>query len=222
MTLNPAAPPVQEIYDRLHAAYGPQSWWPADSAFEVIVGAILVQNTAWENVERAIDNLKRLSALDPHYLHALPTSDLEQLIRPAGVFRVKAKRLQAVLAYLIERHGGDTAALARTPTEELRRELLALHGVGPETADSILLYAAEQPSFVIDAYTRRVLERHGWADKSASYDQLKQSFETALPRDVQLFNEYHALIVEVGKRHCRRTPKCEGCPLAELLPGTRP
>lgn len=217
-----SAPPIREIFDRLLAAYGPQGWWPAESAFEVIVGAVLVQNTRWENVERAIAGIKSAGVLDPHVLHRLPAEELQELIRPAGVFRVKAKRLAAVLTYLVEEHNGDTASLAQTPSGQLRRELLALHGVGPETADSILLYAAEHPSFVIDAYTRRVLERHGWAQPSASYDQLQRLFETPLPHDAPLFNEYHALIVEVGKRHCRRTAKCEGCPLECLLPDSRP
>lgn len=218
MTKKPDPFPALEVYDRLLAAFGPQSWWPAETALEVIVGAVLVQNTRWENVVRAIDNIRRHGQLDPHYLLALPAEELSELIRPAGVFRVKEKRLRAVLSYLVEQHGGQTESLARTPQDRLRSELLALHGVGPETADCIVLYAAGQPSFVIDAYTRRALERHGWAKPGDSYAKLQQQFEAALPRDPQLFNEYHALWVELGKRHCRPKPQCAGCPLECLLP----
>lgn len=210
--------PALEIYDRLLAAYGPQSWWPAETPFEVIVGAVLVQNTRWENVVRAIENIHRHGRLDPHYLLERSEDELSELIRPAGVFRVKEKRLRSVLTYLVEQHGGQVESMAATPQDQLRSELLALHGVGPETADCIVLYAAEQPSFVIDAYTRRALERHGWADRRDSYAKLQQQFESALPRDTPLFNEYHALWVELGKRHCRPMPQCAGCPLECLLP----
>ncbi|TWT85837.1 Ultraviolet N-glycosylase/AP lyase [Posidoniimonas polymericola] len=218
MAKQPPPFPALEIYDRLRAAYGPQHWWPAETPFEVIVGAVLVQNTRWENVVSAIENIHRQGRLDPHYLLALPAGELSELIRPAGVFRVKEKRLRSVLAYLVEQHGGQIESLAKTPQDQLRRELLALHGVGPETADCIVLYAAGHPSFVIDAYTRRALERHGWADKRDSYAKLQQQFEAALPRDATLFNEYHALLVELGKRHCRPKPQCAGCPLECLLP----
>ncbi len=208
----------QSVFDRLLAAYGPQHWWPAESPFEVMVGAVLVQNTAWGNVERAIANLKAAGKLSARAIYDTPLEELEQLIRPSGVFRVKARRLRALIALVMEQHGGSLDAMFALPTDQLRRELLAVNGIGPETADAILLYAAGRPTFLIDAYTRRVLERHGWGAPGASYDALKKQFEEALPRDVQLFNEYHALLVQVGKQHCRSTPRCEGCPLEALLP----
>ncbi|MCA9180238.1 MAG: endonuclease III domain-containing protein [Planctomycetales bacterium] len=210
--------PLQEAYDRLFAAYGPQSWWPAETRFEVMVGAVLVQNTAWGNVERAVANLKAAGLLSPQPLYDAPLEELEQHIRPSGVYRVKARRLRELVALVVERYGGSLDAMFQSPSEELRNELLALNGIGPETADCILLYAAGRPAFVIDAYTRRVLERHGWAEAGISYDELKSLFESHLPRDAQLFNEYHALLVEVGKRHCRKVAVCERCPLEEMLP----
>lgn len=209
---------LQQVYDRLLAAYGPQSWWPGETPLEVLVGAVLVQNTAWPNAARAIDRLREADKLDALRLHQTPLEELEQLIRPAGVFRVKARRLKNLVALVAERYGGSLERMLQEPLPELRAELLAVDGVGPETADAILLYAGEKATFVVDAYTRRVLTRHGWAAASATYDQLKTQFEEALPRDAQMFNEYHALLVEVGKRHCRRTPRCEGCPLVDMLP----
>lgn len=210
-------PPLQEAYDRLFAAYGPQLWWPAETPFEVMVGAVLVQNTAWGNVEKAIANLRAAGLLTPQPLYDTPVEQLEQLIRPSGVYRVKAQRLGALVGLVVERYGGSLDAMFRTPQDDLREKLLALNGIGPETADCILLYAAARPTFVIDAYTRRVLERHGWAEPGASYDELKRVFESRLETDLQLFNEYHALLVEVGKRHCRKVAVCEGCPLQEML-----
>jgi endonuclease-3 related protein len=212
------------VFDRLLDAYGPQYWWPAESPFEVMLGAVLVQNTAWGNARRAIANLKAAGRLSAQAIYDTPLEELEQLIRPSGVYRVKARRLRGLIALIVEQHGGSLDALFALPTDGLRRELLAVHGIGPETADAILLYAAGRATFVIDAYTRRVLERHGWAPPGASYDDLKRLFEGALPRDAPLFNEYHALLVQVGKQHCRSQPRCEGCPLEALLPpvGRRP
>jgi len=213
---------LQEAYDRLFAAYGPRHWWPADSPFEVIVGAVLVQNTSWENVRRAIDNLRRNDLLEPHALHDVPLEELEELIRPAGYYRVKARRLRHVLDFLVDRYDGCLEAMFQTSLGELRAQLLRVHGVGPETADSILLYAGGLPTFVVDAYTYRVVTRHGWLGFDADYYAIQDHFQSGLPEDVQLYNEYHALLVEVGKRHCRKKPVCQGCPLADLLPAGGP
>ena len=211
-------PTLQEVYDRLLAAYGPQQWWPARTPFEVILGAVLVQNTSWQNVTKAIDNLRQQDLLEPHALYRVPLEELEELIRPAGYYRVKARRLRSLVAFLVERYGGSLEAMFQTGLAELREELLGIHGIGPETADSILLYAGGLPTFVVDAYTHRVFARHGWIGFDADYYRLKDHFESGLPQDARLFNEYHALLVQVGKEHCRKTPRCEGCPLADLLP----
>jgi endonuclease III related protein len=211
-------PTLKDVFDRLYSHYGPRHWWPADSAFEVLVGAVLVQNTAWDNVRKAIDRLRGEDLLEPHALYAVPLERLEELIRSAGYFRVKARRLHNLLEFLVERYGGSLEAMFRTSLPELRESLLTVSGVGPETADSILLYAGGLPAFVVDAYTHRVLARHGWIGFDADYHQIQEHFEAGLPQDAALFNEYHALVVEVGKRHCRKHPRCEGCPLAELLP----
>ncbi len=215
-------PTLKEVFDRLYARYGPRHWWPAKSAFEVLVGAVLVQNTAWDNVTKAIDRLREEDLLEPHALYAVPLERLEELVRPAGYFRVKARRLHNLLEFLVERYDGSLEAMFQTPLAELRESLLAVSGIGPETADSILLYAGGLPTFVVDAYTHRVLARHGWIGFDADYYQIQEHFEAGLPRDAALFNEYHALLVEVGKRHCRKRPRCEGCPLAELLPAGGP
>jgi len=213
---------LKEVYDRLFAAYGPRGWWPADSPFEVIVGAILVQNTAWENVRKAIDHLRQRDLLEPRALHDVPLEELEDLIRPVGYYRVKARRLRNLLDFLVSRYDGSLEAMFRVPLARLREELLRVNGVGPETADSILLYAGGLPTFVVDAYTYRVVTRHGWLDFDADYDAIQDYFQSGLPEDVRLYNEYHALLVEVGKRHCRKRPVCQGCPLAELLPAGGP
>ncbi len=201
------------MYQRLYEHFGPQHWWPARTPFEVAVGAVLTQNTNWANVERAIQNLRAAGVLSAKKMRALPLRRLERLLRPAGYFRVKAKRLRALLDWLIEECGGRLGTLKRRPTKELRESLLAVNGVGPETADSILLYALGRPVFVIDAYTRRVLARHGLAAGDEDYEVLRALFESALPRRVKLYNEYHALLVAVGKYHCGTRPRCAGCPL---------
>jgi endonuclease-3 related protein len=215
-------PTLKEVFDRLYACYGPRHWWPAKSAFEVLVGAVLAQNTAWDNVTKAIDRLRDEDLLEPHALYAVPLERLEELVQPAGYFRVKARRLHNLLEFLVEQYSGSLEAMFQTPLPELRASLLAVKGIGPETADSILLYAGGLPTFVVDAYTHRVLARHGWIGFDADYYQIQEHFESGLPRDAALFNEYHALLVEVGKRHCRKRPRCEGCPLAELLPAGGP
>jgi endonuclease-3 related protein len=202
------------IYDSLLAAYGPQHWWPASTPFEVMVGAILTQNAAWSNVERAIANLKRARKLNPRAILALSVRELQRLIKPSGFFRVKAKRLRSFVDYFVTRYQGSIARMRREPLERLRSELLQVHGIGPETADSILLYAMDKPSFVIDAYTRRILERHGLTTRKAGYEDLRSMFENSLPHRVRLFNEYHALFVRLAKTHCRPKPRCDGCPLS--------
>jgi len=208
-----------EIYARLFEAFGPQHWWPGDSPFEVAVGAVLTQNTNWKNVERAIDNLRRADLLEPAALYEVPPEELEELIRPAGYFRVKTRRLRSLLELIVEGYGGSLEAMFATGLAALREELLGLHGIGPETADSILLYAAGLPSFVVDAYTHRVFARHGWIGFDYDYQMTRDYFQDGLAEDVPLYNEYHALLVRLGKDYCRKkSPKCDVCPLSCLLP----
>jgi endonuclease-3 related protein len=207
-----------EIYERLHAAYGPQHWWPGDSAFEVIAGAILTQSAAWTNVDKALANLKAAGVLSPSGIAALPEVELAALIRPSGYFKAKARKLKAFVALLNERFGGDLARMLATPPEQLRPLLLATHGIGPETADSILLYAASQPAFVVDAYTRRTFSRLGVVPETDTYAGWQRLLMRGLPPDAQLFNEYHALIVRHAKDVCRKRPLCGRCPLAEVCP----
>jgi endonuclease-3 related protein len=197
---------LQSLYRRLFDHYGPQDWWPAETPFEVMVGAVLTQNTAWVNVEQAIENLRRADLLDPAAIAALAPERLARQLRPAGYFNVKAKRLQALCRWLLAQR--DPASLA---TETLRRRLLSIHGVGPETADDILLYAYQRPVFVIDAYTRRLGARLGLLDGELPYEALRGIFEQRLPPDTALYNEYHALIVRHAKETCRPRPKCEAC-----------
>jgi endonuclease-3 related protein len=212
------SPPLLEAYERLLARYGPQSWWPGQTPFEIMVGAVLVQNTNWRNVERAIDNLREEGLLSPTALYETAAADLEELIRPAGYFRVKVKRLRNLLAWLHERYDGSLEAMFETGLDTLREELVSVNGIGPETADAILLYAGGLPTFVVDAYAHRVLVRHGWIDIDADYHRIQELFLESLPTDAAMFNEYHALLVRVGKEHCKPTPICEGCPLCEMLP----
>ena len=208
--------PWREIFDRLFAAFGPQHWWPAHTPTEVAVGAILTQNTAWGNVEHAIRNLKQARALSWRKLHALTEAELAELIRPAGTYRVKAARLKALVDAVCTQYGGSLARLLTGELDQVRARLLALHGIGPETADAILLYAGGHPSFVVDAYTKRILRRHFLIDGKAGYEEVRRRFHEALEPDPVLFNEYHALLVELGKRHCRARARCMGCPLADL------
>ena len=209
---------LSDIFDRLAAHYGPLHWWPAETPFEVVVGAILTQNTNWRNVERAIAHLRAAGALTPERLLGLPRAELEKLIRPAGFFRQKAERLQLFAAHLFARCGGDLAALLAGDLDAVRRDLLALKGIGPETADSILLYAGGRPSFVVDAYTRRLFTRLRLLRGDESYEVIRLLFMDTLPADPDLFNEYHALIVEHCKTLCRKTPLCPECPLLALCP----
>jgi endonuclease-3 related protein len=238
---------IRSYYQSLRAHYGPQNWWPARSRFEVIAGAYLTQNTNWSNVEKAIANLRQARALNLKAMREMPLRRLETLVRPSGFFRQKARNLKAFIAFLDEKYAGSLARMFAQPTAKLRTELLQLNGVGPETADSILLYAGNHPVFVVDAYTRRVLERHGMIGAKASYEEIRAMVENALggapaeelavahsgsdPRHpvspmsrarrsdlAQHYNELHALIVRGGNHYCRSTAKCEGCPLRELLP----
>jgi endonuclease-3 related protein len=205
---------IRETYSILYRRFGPQHWWPGDTPFEITVGAILTQNTNWGNVERAIANLKMARVLSPRKLYALPEKKLAGLIRPSGYFNVKAKRLRAFLSLLCGKYRGSLKRLFRLPLAELRAELLSVNGIGEETADSIILYAAEKPTFVVDAYTRRILSRHGLCRPKAGYAEVKEVFESQLEPDVEIFNEYHALLVRLGKELCRsRNPLCVQCPL---------
>jgi endonuclease III related protein len=207
-----------EFYDELFRMLGPQHWWPGRTRFEMIVGAILTQSTAWSNVERAIGNLRRARLLTPRGLERVSRARLERLIRPAGYFRQKARKLKAFSRFLRGNFSGSLDRMFRTPAEELREKLLAVHGIGPETADSIVLYAGNQPIFVVDAYTRRILNRHGLIGEKAGYEEIRALFERNLPRDARLWNEYHALLVAVGKNWCRRrAPRCDICPLGRFL-----
>ncbi len=209
---------LQTIYKKLFAHFGPQHWWPGDTRFEIIVGAILTQNTNWGNVARAIDNLKKARVLTPAKLNALSVLRLAGLIRPSGYFNIKAQRLHDYLAWLCSRiPGNDVRALRHTPLPELRRELLQVRGIGPETADSILLYALGKPAFVVDAYTRRFMSRHELVSPRATYAEIQHLFQENLPRSVKLYNEYHALIVRLGKEVCRPKPLCDRCPLRKPL-----
>lgn len=213
---------LQTIFERLVAHFGPLHWWPADTPFEVVIGAILTQNTAWRNVEQAIAALKGAGALEPHALLALPRKQLEALIRPAGFFRQKARRLQLFATHLQQCHGGNLERMLAGPLDEVRDALLALEGIGPETADSILLYAGGHPSFVVDAYTRRLFARLGLLQGDERYEAIRALFMGHLPHEADLFNEYHALIVEECKTFCRkRAPRCPVCPLLDLCPEGR-
>ncbi len=220
---------LMRYFDALSAHFGPCRWWPAQSPFEVVLGVVLTQNTAWGNVEKALERLRQQDALNPRRLWALSDAEIEEAIRPAGYFRVKTLRLRNVLRFLAARSGGDDRLgppddcslgyLRDMDDAALRGALLSIKGIGPESADSIMLYALERPSFVVDAYTWRVLNRHGLAGEESSYDEMRDFFMGALPPSVELYNEYHALIVHAGKNFCRKSkPLCEQCPLGEFLP----
>lgn len=198
-----------EIYDILLGRYGPRQWWPAETPYEMMVGAILTQNTAWRNVEKAILNLG--DRLSPQFIASVSQDELAAIIKSCGYFNQKARHLQHLTGWF-EGYGYDIERVREVEDGLLRRELLAVKGVGPETADSILLYALDKPFFVIDTYTRRLLERLGW-EIPVRYDQLRSEVEAVLPRDIYVYGEFHALIVEHSKHHCRKSPLCAGCPL---------
>ncbi len=202
-----------EIFEILHAAYGPRFWWPAETPFEVCVGAILTQNTNWGNVEKAIVNLKREVLLSPEGLRDIPSERLAELIRPAGYFNVKSARLKDFIGWLFAEYGGSLERMFSGDWRKLRVDLLKVRGIGPETCDSILLYAGHKPSFVVDAYTKRLFSRLGLISSMASYDEVRELFMGNIPADVELYNEYHALIVEHCKDRCRTKPLCGECTL---------
>jgi len=200
-------------YNILYKLYGPQKWWPAETPFEVIVGAILTQNTSWKNVEKAIANVKAKNKLSPAHLYRLDTNRLALLIKPCGYYNIKAKRLKHFIEFLIKNYKGSLKNLFSNPTQILRKQLLSINGIGPETADSILLYAAQRPVFVVDAYTKRIFQRQGLLTPGADYEYVQKFFELNLPKNVKLFNEYHALIVKHAKDVCKKTPLCYICVL---------
>lgn len=202
-----------KIYKILLKEYGPQEWWPAESPFEVMLGAVLTQNTNWINVSRAIANLKKKDLICPHKIAGISKRNLISAIRPSGFYNQKAAYLKGLSRYVLERFSGDLRRMSRTEISILRDELMAIKGLGPETADSILLYALNKPVFVIDAYTRRIFGRHGVKIKESDYSGWQNYFESQLPRDKRLFNEYHALIIKLAKDRCRKKPDCQGCPL---------
>jgi endonuclease III related protein len=205
-----------DIYQRLFNHYGPRNWWPAETPFEVVVGAILTQNTNWNNVEKAIVNLRQADALTIDAILNLQLETLEQLIRPSGFFRQKAERLHLFCRYLQKHHQGSLERLFDQELNLLREELLRLKGIGPETADSILLYAGQRPSFVVDAYTQRLFRRLGILAGEEKYAVIRDLFMSNLPEDIQLYNEYHALIVIHCKDFCRKKPLCHNCPCADI------
>jgi endonuclease-3 related protein len=206
------------IYETLQDHFGDLHWWPGDSPFEVIVGAILTQNAAWKNVEAAIRRLKAEDVLHPARLRPLADQHLADLIRPAGYFRVKTKRLKAFLNFLNQDYRDDLVALFAEDLWGLRKKMLLVHGIGEETADSILLYAGGKPVFVVDAYTRRIMQRHHIISDKARYEDIQTLFMNGLPRSAPLYNQYHALLVNTGKQFCRKqNPKCEICPLQSFL-----
>ena len=235
MPLPQSARHLRKAYNLMFKAHGHQNWWPGDSPFEICVGAILTQNTAWTNVEKAIANLKQAQALTPREMFTLPVGDLAELIRPAGYFNIKAKRLRHFLATLIDDHGGSLKRLFTGDTPTVRKRLLAINGIGPETADSMLLYASDHHSFVIDAYTKRIFQRHKWwsgkgpqgqlkAHSREEYQSLQRLCEAALaqksgPLQHDYWQDYHAQLVVIGKDFCKtKNPRCDVCPLKSLLP----
>ena len=206
---------LQEMYDRLYTHFGSQNWWPAETPFEVMVGAVLTQNTNWNNVERAITNLKDAEMLSLDRMSEMPVILLAEYIRPAGYYNIKAGRLQNLFQFINDYYMGDLEKLLELPARTLREELLAVKGIGPETADSMVLYAAAKPIFVVDAYTHRILSRHEIIDEEYYYHEIQELFMDNLEENVSLFNEYHALLVRVGKEFCKKSkPACEQCPLS--------
>ncbi len=205
-----------EIYEVLYGTFGPRHWWPGDSPFEVIVGAILTQNTAWVNVSRAISQLKGKNLMTPQAIYKLDEHLLTDLIRPAGYYNLKASRLRNFMGFLFKQYSGDLEKMFSEKMDILREKLLAVKGIGRETADSILLYAGGFPSFVVDAYTKRILSRHLMVSEDADYEEIRSLFMDNLPNDTRLFNEYHALLVHLGKTFCKKNPRCEECPIKGL------
>lgn len=208
---------LQELYDALREEFGHRDWWPGETPFEVMVGAILTQNTNWDNVEKAIDNLEERGTLSPAAILNLEQDDLQDLVRPAGYYRQKAARVKRLAQWLMDNCDGAVELLGDWPEDELRKELVSIRGVGPETADSIMLYALDRPVFVVDTYTLRVTTRHGLIHRNCGYYELQRLFQDHLPEDLDLYRDFHAQLVEVGKRYCRPTPKCQNCPVRPVL-----
>ena len=208
---------LKKIYRTLYQTYGPRQWWPGETSFEVMVGAILTQNTSWRNVEKAIQKLKGKGVLNPEGIHHLKRSELARLIKSSGYYRIKTDRLKSFIDFLFEEYEGDLKRMKRKRLGELREKLLGVKGIGPETADSILLYGLKKPIFVIDAYTKRILSRHGIISEKASYEEVQKLFMGHLPCDEKLFNEYHALLVYLGKTVCKKVPRCDICPLRDKI-----
>lgn len=210
-----------QIYRKLYKAYGPMHWWPGETPFEVMAGAILTQNTSWRNVEKAIKNLKEREVLNIEGIRKLSEPELAALIRPSGFFRIKAERLMAFVDFIVREYGGDLKRMKREKLEMLRPKLLKIKGIGPETADSILLYGLHKPVFVVDAYTKRVLSRHGVISEKASYEEVQRCFMDHLPHQEKLFNEYHALLVHLAKTACKKDKECDTCPLKRIAHGAK-
>ncbi len=208
---------MHQLFETLYNHFGPQDWWPGETTLEILIGAILTQNTSWHNVTKAITRLKEQNAITLNTLHMMPIDTLAALIQPAGYFNIKAKRLKAFMHYLIEQNTTDLMSLSQKPTMQLRNELLMVSGIGPETADSMLLYGFHKPIFVIDTYTIRIFERHHLIKPHLSYHAVQQIMMENLPHDVALFNEYHALLVALGKSYCRTKPLCQNCSWADDL-----
>jgi endonuclease-3 related protein len=209
-----------KIYKLLYTEFGPRHWWPGDTKLEIIVGAILTQNAAWHNVEKAISNLKRARLLGVKRLSEVKRERLSKLIRASGYYNIKSLRIKNFLTFLNQRYAGNICRMFKVEPVHLRRELLDIKGIGPETADSILLYAGEKPAFVVDSYTKRIFSRHGYVEEDADYEQVQRLFLKNLPVDVGLFNEFHALIVELGKSLCKsKKPLCNRCPIRRIRNG---
>ncbi len=214
--MGPKGKILVEMYERLLLAAGPRHWWPAESPFEVIVGAILTQNTSWANVEKAIDNLKKAGICTPLGIRGVDHDELAQLIKPSGFYRLKASRLKRFVDFFYEEFDGDMNRMRSQDLGSLRERLLKVDGIGPETADSIILYALEKPIFVVDAYTKRIFSRHNLISEKWNYEEVQDMVMGALGRDVGMYNEFHALLVFLGKHWCRKIPRCAGCPLEGL------
>jgi endonuclease III related protein len=215
MSDNEIGKQLKAIYRVLYKAYGPQHWWPGDTPFEVMVGAVLTQNTAWANVEKAIDNLKQERVLTFSRMINVAPGKLALLLRPSGYFNIKTKRLRHLLLFIHAQYSGSLSKMFAADPARLRQQLLDVNGIGPETADSILLYAGEKPYFVVDAYTKRIFSRQGLISGNAEYHSVQGLFMDNLPRNTRFYNEYHALIVRVGKNHCKKkSPLCSNCPIS--------
>lgn len=207
---------LDEIFRRMFSAFGPRHWWPAETPFEVMVGAILTQNTNWGNVERAIARLKQEGVLSPQAIYEMPLPLLSAYIRSAGYHNIKARRLKNLVSFFVEGYCASTEKMFAEDMDVLRQKLLGVKGTGPETADSILLYAGHQPTFVVDAYTKRIMSRHLLVAEDAGYEEIREFFMDRLPQDAALFNEFHAQFVQLGKAYCKKVPLCQACPLNGL------